>query len=97
MPNTLFRFHGNVGMRGLGKLIYGNLYKDASDYGSIAVASTPWPGALMTPTDTASRTAVKGLQVDEDKTWIEDLDMGEGAYGLNAAKPSTTFDYGSVA
>ena len=95
----LFRFAGSVRMRGMGKINMGDI-TNVTDHGSITSAADTWPGVLKSGTVTHSRGGVgKGVTglINQDRTWVDNMDFGKGAYGFNSTKPSNSADYGSVA
>ena len=95
----LFRFAGSVRMKGMGKIHIGDI-TNVTDHGSITSAASRWPGVMASGSSNHGRSGVgKGITslVNQDRTWIDNMDFGKGAYGFNSAKPSNSIDYGSVA
>ena len=95
----LFRFAGSVRMRGMGKIHIGDV-TNISDYGAVDGTASVWPGVMTSGGATQARGGVgKGITslINQDRTWIDNMDYGKGAYGFNSAKPSNSADYGSVA
>ena len=95
----LFRFSGSVRLKGMGNINLGDI-TNVTDHGSITSAASTWPGVLKSGTGTHSRGGVgKGITglINQDRTWIDNMDFGKGAYGFNSTKPINTTDYGSVA
>ncbi len=95
----LFRFAGSVRMRGMGKIHIGDI-TNVTDHGSITSAASRWPGVMASGSSNHGRSGVgKGITslVNQDRTWIDNMDFGKGAYGFNSTKPSNSIDYGSVA
>jgi hypothetical protein len=82
----------------MGKINMGDI-TDITDHGNLGAAST-WPDVMTSGGSDASRSGPsKGVTalVNQDRTWIDNMDFGKGAYGFNSSKPSNSADYGSVA
>ena len=95
----LFRFAGSVRMKGMGPIHIGDV-TNVSDYGVITSAASVWPGVLTSGGSNASRSGVgKGITslINQDRTWIDNMDYGKGAAGLAATPTANSADYGSVA
>lgn len=95
----LFRFAGSVRMRGMGPIHIGDV-TNVTDYGAVDGTASVWPGVMTSGGATQARSGVgKGITslINQDRTWIDNMDYGKGAYGFNSAKPSNSADYGSVA
>ena len=95
----LFRFAGSIRMRGMGPIHIGDV-TNVTDYGAITSAASTWPGVMTSGGSDASRSGPsKGVTalINQDRTWIDNMDYGKGAYGFNSSKPSNSADYGSVA
>ena len=95
----LFRFSGSIRMRGMGKINIGDV-TDITDHGSITSAASVWPGVMTSGGATQARSGVgKGITslINQDRSWIDNMDFGAGAYGFNSNKPTNSTDYGSVA
>jgi len=95
----LFRFAGSVRMRGMGKIHIGDV-TNVTDYGSITSAASTWPGVLKSGTSTMSRGGTgKGITslINQDRTWIDNMDYGKGSYGFDSRFPINSSDYGSIA
>ena len=95
----LFRFAGSIRMRGMGPIHIGDV-TNVTDYGAITSEASTWPGVMTSGGSDASRSGPsKGVTalINQDRTWIDNMDYGKGAYGFNSSKPSNSADYGSVA
>lgn len=95
----LFRFAGSTRWKGTGSIHIGDI-TNVTDYGAITSAASVWPGVLTSGTSTQSRGGVgKGITslINQDRTWIDNMDYGLGAYGFNSTKPSNSTDFGGVA
>jgi len=95
----LFRFAGSVRMRGMGPIHIGDV-TNVTDYGSITSAASTWPGVLKSGTNTMSRGGTgKGITslINQDRTWIDNMDYGKGVNGLASAPTANSSDYGSIA
>ena len=95
----LFRFAGSVRMRGMGKIHIGDI-TNVTDHGSITSAASVWPGLMTSGSSNYGRSGVgKGITslINQDRSWVDNMDFGKGAYGFNSTKPSNSIDYGSVA
>jgi hypothetical protein len=85
-------------MRGMGKINIGDV-TDITDHGNLGAASN-WPDIMTSGGSNASRSGVgKGITslINQDRTLIDNMDFGKGAYGFNSSKPSNSADYGSIA
>ena len=95
----LFRFSGSIRMRGMGKINIGDV-TDITDYGAISSAASVWPDVLVTGGSNYSRSGVgagvTGL-INQDRTWIDNMDYGKGANGFSANPTANSADYGSIA
>jgi hypothetical protein len=95
----LFRFAGSVRLKGMGPIHIGDL-TNVTDYGVVDGTASVWPGVLTSGTSTQSRSGVgKGITalINQDRTWIDNMDYGKGAYGFSSSKPANSTDYGTVA
>ena len=95
----LFRFAGSVRMRGMGKIHIGDI-TNVTDHGSITSAASVWPGLMTSGSSNYGRSGVgKGITslINQDRSWVDNMDFGKGAYGFNSTKPTNSTDYGSVA
>ena len=95
----LFRFAGSVRMRGMGPIHIGDV-TNVTDYGAVTSAASVWPGVLTSGGTNHSRSgATKGITslINQDRTWIDNMDYGKGANGFASTQPSNSTDYGSVA
>ena len=95
----LFRFAGSVRMRGMGPIHIGDV-TNITDYGAVTSAASVWPGVMTSGGSDASRSgATKGITslVNQDRTWIDNMDYGKGANGFSSTQPNNSADYGSVA
>lgn len=95
----LFRFAGSVRMRGMGPIHIGDV-TNITDYGAVDGAASVWPGVLTSGGSDHSRSgATKGITslINQDRTWIDNMDYGKGANGFAAAPSANSADYGSVA
>jgi len=95
----LFRFAGSVRMRGMGPINIGDV-TNITDYGAVTSAASVWPGVMTSGGSDASRSgATKGITslVNQDRTWIDNMDYGKGANGFSSTQPNNSADYGSVA
>jgi hypothetical protein len=71
-----------------------------TDYGAVTSAASVWPGVMTSGGSDASRSgATKGITslVNQDRTWIDNMDYGKGANGFSSTQPNNSADYGSVA
>ena len=95
----LFRFSGSVRLKGMGRINMGDI-TNVTDHGSITSAASVWPGLMTSGSSNYGRSGVgKGITslINQDRSWVDNMDFGKGAYGFNSAKPSNSIDYGSVA
>ena len=95
----LFRFAGSVRLKCMGPIHIGDL-TNVTDYGVVDCSASVWPGVLTSGTSTQSRSGVgKGITalINQDRTWIDNMDYGKGAYGFSSSKPANSTDYGTVA
>ena len=95
----LFRFSGSVRMRGMGKINIGDV-TDITDHGSITSAASVWPGVMTSGGATQARSGVgKGITslINQDRSWIDNMDYGKGANGFSANPTANSADYGSIA
>jgi hypothetical protein len=95
----LFRFAGSVRMKGMGPIHIGDV-TNVTDYGAVDGTASVWPGVMTSGTSTQSRSGVgKGITslINQDRTWVDNMDYGKGANGLASAPTANSADYGSVA
>lgn len=91
----LFRFSGSVRLRGMGSIVLGNL-SDVTDYGVITSAASDWPDVYNSSNAAGNAGGISSL-INTNRTWVDNMDYGSGAYGFASANPSNSMDYGSVA